>query len=86
MAQENKTQPQSITMKDISSVYDSSEKLAKEIRMLSRGFKRLVYSGLKKETIVVLLHESSNVGKPDIRAILVALENMEKNYTNAEGK
>ena len=73
--------PQALKLEEINKLYTTSEKVAREIRMLSRAFKKMGEAGLKRETIVLLLHASSNVGKPDIRAILMAIDNLERDYT-----
>jgi len=71
-------------MIDVKNLYSSSEKIAKEIRMISRAFKNMSNAGLKRETIVLLLHNMSGVGKTDIRNILFSIERLEKEYTNPE--
>jgi Ca2+-binding EF-hand superfamily protein len=71
---------ENITLEELKSIAESSEKTAREIRMLSRAFKKLGQAGLKEKTIVILLSESSHVGKSDVRAILQALGNLEREY------
>lgn len=69
-----------LKMVDIQSIYNSSDKLAKEIRMLSRGFKKLSEGGLKRDTILILLQHTTGVCKGNIRAILSAVESLERDY------
>jgi len=83
MANEKK-EKENVTMIELRKLEDSSEKLGREIRMLSRAFKKISNGSLKRETIVLLLHDSSNVGRPDIRAILSAMENLEDKYLQKE--
>lgn len=72
---------EAVKLEEINKLYDSSEKVAKEIRMLSRAIRKMVNDGnLKRETIVLLLHTFSGVGKPDVRAVLFALDKMESEY------
>jgi hypothetical protein len=75
-----------VTLVELKKLESTSEKLGREIRMLSRATKKLSHSGLKKETIVLLLHSYSNIGKPDVRAILLALERLEDVYCEKEVK
>ncbi len=75
-----------VTLEELKQLEETSEKIAREIRMLSRAFKKIASGGLKEETIVVLLANMTNVGKPDIRSIMLALREMEKNYTHPESK
>jgi hypothetical protein len=75
---------ENVTLEELKKLESTSEKLAREIRMLSRAFKKMSTSGLKKETIVLLVHNLSNVGKPDVRAVMNALERMETEYTKPE--
>ena len=71
---------ENVTLVELKKLEDTSEKLAREIRMISRAFKKLASSGLKRDTLVLLIHAYSNVGKPDIRAVLQALDNLENEY------
>jgi hypothetical protein len=71
---------ENVTREDLKNVYDSGEKIALQIRMLSRAVKKMSESGLRKDTIVLLLHDSSGVGKPDIRAVLESMDNLERDY------
>lgn len=81
---DEKKEKDNVTLIELKNLESSSEKLGREIRMLSRAFKKLSRSGLKRETIVLLLHNYSNVGKTDVRAILVALEKLEDYYCEKE--
>lgn len=80
------TEKPNVTLEELKKLEETSERLAREIRMLSRAFKKIASGGLKENAIVTLLHESSNVGKPDIRALLLALRELEKDYTTSEDK
>ncbi len=73
-----------VTLIELKKIESSSDKLAREIRMISRAFKKMANSGLKRETLVILLHNYSNVGKPDIRAVLRALDSLESEYLEKE--
>jgi hypothetical protein len=73
-----------VTLIELQKLESASDKLAREIRMLSRAFKKMANSGLKRETLVFLLHGYSNVGKPDIRAVLNAMDRLEDVYLNKE--
>lgn len=75
-----------VTLMELRQLESTSEKLGREIRMLSRGVKKLLASSIKRETIVLLLSDYSKVSKPDIRAILLALENLENTYLNKEAQ
>jgi len=66
-----------VTLIELKKLEMTSEKLGREIRMISRAFKAIAKGGLKRETLVLLLHDHSNVGKPDIRDILRALDNLD---------
>ena len=52
--------------------------------MISRAFKKMTNSGLKRETLVLLLSDSSGVGKPTIRFILNAMGRLETEYLEKE--
>jgi hypothetical protein len=71
---------ENITKEEIKTIYDSSERIAREIRMISRAFKKISEAGLKEETIVVLLHDSTNMSKREIRSILLSIKNLEQTY------
>lgn len=55
--------------------------LAGAIIGIEYAMKKLLKSGLNRRAIVVLVHDSCNVGKPDIRAVLESLETLAKDYT-----
>jgi uncharacterized protein with von Willebrand factor type A (vWA) domain len=76
---------QNVTLMELKKLESSSEKLAREIRMISRAFKKMSQGGLKRETLVLLLHDMSNVGKPDIRYVLNSLDKLEDTYLTKEG-
>ena len=77
---------ENVTLIELKKLESTSEKLAREIRMLSRAVKKLTHSGLKRETIVLLLHDYSHVGKPYVRAVLNALEHLEDAHCEKEVK
>lgn len=52
--------------------------MERAIMDLAAGMKRLDSSRLKREAIVLLLHDASRVGKPDIRRILDCMGDLEK--------
>jgi hypothetical protein len=57
-----------------------AEILATAIRDLAAGVNKLFACGLNERAIVVLLNETSGVGRPDIRAVLNAMKNLQKDY------
>lgn len=59
----------------------SVEILQKHIVAISDGTAKLLKSGLKEETIVLLIHDACKVGKPDIRKVLKTLPNLKRLYT-----
>jgi ribosome biogenesis GTPase A len=75
---------ENVTLEELKKLEETSEQMARNIRMISRSIKKLLNSGLKKETIVILIHAYSNVGKTDIRAVFAALENLEKESITEE--
>ena len=56
------------------------EVIAQDIRKLCSASLKFLNSGLRQETIVLLLNDASGVGKPAIRDILKALPGLEKRY------
>lgn len=56
------------------------EEVAQAIVDIAAGMKKMSASRLKREAIVLLLHDASKVGKPDIRSILTHLENLDKTW------
>lgn len=54
--------------------------LAKHIRDLSAAAGKLLSAGLKEETIVLLLHDHTKIGKPHIRAVLRGLPELANAY------
>ena len=54
--------------------------LATAIRGISIGLTKLLGQGLNEKAVVCLLHEFTLVGKPDIRAVLAGLKNLESEY------
>jgi hypothetical protein len=59
----------------------TTEILAKSIRDLAEGYKRLMAAGLTKYAIVVLLHGiTPSIGKKEIETILNSMEQLEAYY------
>ena len=56
------------------------EILAQSIKKISDSFKRMKAAGLSDRAIVVLLHDASGIGKPAIKCILAAMEDLERLY------
>lgn len=54
--------------------------LAKAIIDISKAFNRLSVSGLNERSIVCLVHDSSGVGKPDVRNVLASLKTLERDF------
>jgi hypothetical protein len=77
---------QNVSLVELKGIYDTSEKMAREIRMLSRAFKAIEKGGLKEETIVVLLHFKTKIAQRDIWSLLSALKNLESDYARPERK
>jgi hypothetical protein len=63
-----------------------TEQLADAITKLSEAGKALATSRLKQETIVLLLHNMTKVGKKDIVFILNALPEMQRTFLKPETK
>lgn len=57
-----------------------SDTLANAIRNISDGYETLKKSGLNKRAVVVLLNDSTGIGKRDIERILDALPQLKKDY------
>lgn len=56
------------------------ELIAKAIIDLAAAYDKMKKSGVKDEVIVLLLHDYTKVGKPDIRRILSALPILKNVY------
>lgn len=54
--------------------------LATSIVEISHALTKLLTSGLTEHAIVVLVADSSGVGRPDVRAVLAGLKNLRKDY------
>jgi hypothetical protein len=54
--------------------------LATAIKAISFHMGRLLNQGLNERAIVCLVADSSNVGKPDIRAVLSSLKHLAQEY------
>lgn len=80
---EIKKEKENVTLEELQKISDTSEKLAREIRMISRAFKKIASGGLTREALVVLLHDSTKIGKQDINYLLNALQRLDE-YTKPE--
>mgnify|MGYP000019248453 CR=1 FL=1 len=60
--------------------------LADVIRQVSEGFKRLKASGLNRRAVVVLLADSTGLGKKAVEKVLDGLDTLAKDYTTNKGK
>lgn len=56
------------------------EIVAKSIIDVADGFRKMLNSGVRRELIVLLLHDMTKVGKPDIRTILQAAPKIADTY------
>ena len=56
------------------------EIIAKSIKKIADAYKRMKSAGLSERCIVLLLHDYSHVGKPDIKDVLKAMSELEKMY------
>lgn len=54
--------------------------LAKSIVDIDKHFKAVLTAGLKRETLVALLHDSSGVAKGTIRIVLNNLETLKEQW------
>ncbi len=52
---------------------DSLEALSENIKVLAKVAESMYTSGLKEETIILLLHDHSKVGKTNIKNVLRSL-------------
>lgn len=59
---------------------DSVSALAENIEFIAQATRGMLERGLKRETIVLLLHKSSRVAMRDVREVLKALETLDTNY------
>lgn len=64
------------TQENIKTAQETVASLADEIEKLCEAAHELSNSGLTDETIVLLLHDHSKVGKRDIKAVLHSLKNL----------
>jgi hypothetical protein len=60
--------------------------LATSIVRLGESYKALQASGLTERAIVLLLHDASGVGKPDIRKVLSGMESLQRLYLRKDRK
>jgi hypothetical protein len=54
--------------------------LAKAIVDIAKAFNKLSLSGLNQKAIVCLVHDTSGVGKPSVRAVLESLKTLERDF------
>ena len=54
----------------------AAEILAKSITEIDKHFKTVMNAGLKRETLVALIHDSSGIAKGTIRIVLNNLEDL----------
>lgn len=57
------------------------EQLAKTLVELENSVRKLMRSGLTENAIVLLVAESSGVGRADTRKVLAALQELRRTYT-----
>lgn len=58
----------------------ATEILAKSIVEIDKHFKAVLTAGLKRETLVALLHDSSGIAKGTIRVVLNNLETLKEQW------
>lgn len=75
---------ENVTLAELKRIGETSEVLAREIRMLSRSFKKMASSGLKKDAIVVLVKEICKLPKDDIKRVMDAFEIMENVFLDEQ--
>jgi hypothetical protein len=56
------------------------EAIAKAIEDIAKGMRSLDQSRLKRETIIILIHDQSKVAKKTIRVVLNNLKNLESDW------
>jgi MinD superfamily P-loop ATPase len=56
------------------------EVMAQAIVDIAAGMKRLTASRLRRDTIILLLHDATRIGKRDIGYVLNALDRLEELY------
>ncbi len=80
MEPKKKELPQTVVIRRDETQPEQMELVAKAIIEIDQGFKRLLSAGATKELIVLLLHDMTKVGKPDIRAVLYAAPRIAEKY------
>ena len=60
--------------------------LASSIVELAKAAKRLLYGPLNDRALVVLLSDSSKVGRSDVLAVLQSLRSLERDYVRPQDK
>lgn len=64
----------------------AADVLAQAIVDISEGMKKLNASRLTRDTIILLLHDSSHVGKRDIGYVLASLDQLERTFLKPKVK
>lgn len=59
---------------------EDARNLADAVRRIDQGMLAIVESGLNRRALVILLHDSTGVGKRDINAVLNGLESLADQY------
>lgn len=54
--------------------------LVETINQIAASMQKLQASGLTEDAIVLLIHDASKVGKPDIRKVLAGMRALQKTY------
>ena len=72
--------PRRLVVQKDPEVPESDTVLAKAIIKLSSEVGKILASGLNRRAVVVLLHDITGVGKPDIRKILEGMEQLKSDY------
>lgn len=75
-----KTTPANVVVKQDEQAPVDVEILAAAIIKLDAAAQKLTTAGLSQDAIVVLLHDLTKVGKPDIRYVLNGLSQLRKRY------
>lgn len=72
---------------DLEGLTETSTIIAERIEMIAEAMRRIVAGRLKEETIIILIRESlprgSKLSKEDIKAVLDAIKNLDKQYTRS---
>ena len=66
----------------LSGEFTGAEEMAQAIQNINHAVNGMKAAGLNERAIIVLLHESSGVGKTMIKKVLYALEHIAEDFTN----